>query len=186
MKRQLLTNYQQFVFLLVLFSMLTCIPRAHAVCTPAALKSLLLADADSIGLFIPATARQDGTVVQIANTIRSGATYRRSKGIVTRDQFLGVWSDVIEGVQYISDPVIKTRWEYRRDKLLLPKDTIDYDSPLISAFFGQMISDGLVGASGPLTEEDIAGRTTREGSWAELRCGKQLTLDEVSAALNLP
>lgn len=162
---------------------------AHADCTPSQLKALLLADVDNLGLFIPSTTRQDWTVLAITNQLRTGETaaaesYMRSKGVVTRDQFLGSWSDVIEGIQALSDSTIKARWEYRRDKLLLPKDTIDYDSALISAFFGQMITDGLVGASGPLTLEDINARTTRPGSWAELRCGHQLTLQEVSDALN--
>jgi hypothetical protein len=159
---------------------------AHAACTASALKALLLADADNIGLFIPATARQDNTVLALTNEIRSGSLYARSKGVVTRDQFLGTWADVIEGIQVIADPVVKAQWEYRRDKLLLPKDTIDYGSALITAFFGQMITDGLVGANGPITQPDIDARTQRQGSWAELRCGMQLTLSEVSAALNLP
>jgi hypothetical protein len=169
-----------------LWGLLIWVPLAHAACTPSALKTLLLADADSIGLFIPATARQDNTVLAIANLIRPESKYARSKGVVTRDQFLGSWADVIEGIQAIPDPAVKAQWEYRRDKLLLPKDTIDYDSALISAFFGRMITDGLVGAAGPVTQADIDARTQRQGSWAELRCGTQLTLAEVSAALNLP
>jgi hypothetical protein len=159
-------------------------PWATAACIPSTLRTFLLADTGSIGLFIPAMARQDNTVLAIANEIRTDPLYAQNRGVVSRDQFLGAWSDVIEGIQAITNPTIKAQWEYRRDKLLLPKDTIDYGSPLISAFFTQMIIDGLVGANGTLTQEDIDARTHRPGSWAELHCGKQLTLDEVSIALN--
>jgi hypothetical protein len=176
----------RWVPLMIVLGLLSNAGRAFAVCTPSTLKTFLLADSGNIGLFIPAVARQDNTVLAIANEMRSDSTYTQSRGVVSRDQFLGAWSDVIEGIQTITNPTVKAQWEYRRDKLLLPKDTIDYDSPLISAFFTQMITDGLSGANGPLAQPDIDARTHRPGSWAELHCGKQLTLDEVSAALNLP
>lgn len=171
---------------MVLYAFLQAPYSAQAACTSSDLKALLLTDADSIGTFIPANARQDNTVLAVANQARAGSTYAHSKGTVTRDQFLGTWADVIQGVRLIADAEKKAKWEYLLDKILLAKDTIDYTSAQTAAFFTEMIADGLYGAQGPLTTEDIAGRTTRQGSWAELRCGSNLTLEEISAALNLP
>lgn len=159
---------------------------AQAACSLSDLKAFLLADADSIGTFIPASTRQDNTVLAVVNQVRAEPTYAHSKGVVTRSQFLGGWADVIQGVRVITDPEKKAKWEYLLDKILLAIETIDYDSPQITAFFAEMIADGLYGANGPLTAPDLAARTTRQGSWAELRCGKPLTLEDISAALNLP
>ncbi len=124
-------------------------------------------------------------IVPIILLFSIGSTFAVSKGTVSRDSFLGSWSDVIEGIQTISNAPTKAKWEYRRDKLLLPKDTIDYGSSLISAFFTEMITDGLTGAGGVLTSGDIASRTTREGSRAQVLWGPKtiITLKDVSCAL---
>jgi hypothetical protein len=169
-----------------LFLLLLQASLAAADCTPAELKALLIADADSIGFATSRIARNDYATTTLANTVQVGPDYLQSRGTVSRDQFLGTWADVIEGIQYIPDPAIKEKWEYRRDKLLIPKETIPYDDPNFTAFFTDMITDGLMGANGPLTEADVTQRTTRAGSWAERRCGRRLTINDVSAALNLP
>jgi hypothetical protein len=159
---------------------------ATAACTPAELKALLVADADGLGFATSVIARNDNATAALANAVQGDVAYIHTRGTVTRDQFLGTWADVIEGIQYIPDPTIRAKWEYRRDKLLIPKETIPYDDPNFIAFFNDMVADGLMGSNGPLTEADVTERTTRPGSWAELRCGRAVTRDEVSAALNLP
>jgi hypothetical protein len=158
--------------------------------TPTGLKALLLADADSIGTFFPATDRDDNEVTEVVNLPRTGAAdaggvYEHSKGVVTRDSFMGTWIDVISLIDTIVDGTIRAKWQSLRT-ILFAKETVDYDDPTFAAFLGQMVSDGLMGASGPLTAPDIAARITRPGSWAELRCGHALTLVEVSTALNVP
>jgi len=161
----------------------------YADCTASQLKGLLLADADSIGLFIPAMSRNDNQVVAVANQIREEPLYRHTLGVISRDKFLGDWLDVMMLLPAIPDPVIRAKWLFLLQEILHFKDTIDYSSPAVTGpqgFTQQLVADGIQGANGPLTVEEIQGRITRPGSWAELRCGKQLTLDEVSTALNLP
>src|SRR4029453_10629944 len=115
--------------LILFFLVLLQVTLAMADCTPAELKALLLADADGLGFATPVIARNDNATAALANAVQGDVAYIHTRGTVTRDQFLGTWADVIEGIQYIPDPTIRAKWEYRRDKLLIPKETIPYDDP---------------------------------------------------------
>jgi hypothetical protein len=130
-------------------------------------------------------AGRDADVAACINAVGEGAPYVVSRGIVTRNTFLGVWADVIDGIATISDSAIKAKWTWRVDKLLVPKETIDYSDPVNAYFFGEMVSDGLNGAGGPLTSDDITARTTRQGSRAEVLWGPGtvVTVLDVSCAL---
>jgi hypothetical protein len=172
------------LFLLCLFLLQATL--ATAACTPAELKALLVADADGLGFATSVIARNDNATTAMANAVQSDPAYLQSRGTVSRDQFLGTWVDVIQSIQYIPDPDLRAKWIYRVDRLLIPRNQIPYDDGNFDAFAAEAIADGLYTATGPLTQAEVTARSTRPGSWAELRCGQALTREEVSAALNLP
>lgn len=153
--------------------------------TSADLASELNNDPAGLGYSPLLLAGNDAALVAALNQVRAGAPYLVSKGTVSRDSFLGTWSDVIDNIRTISDTTIHDRWTWRVEKLLIPKETINYDDPQIAGFFAQMIADGLTGAGGALTTGDVDARTKRQGSRAEVLwgAGTVITLKDVSLAL---
>ena len=159
---------------------------AHAACfTPTQLLTELNNDSASLNYVSYVNVGNDVGLMDTLNLVRGGAGYVMSKGIVSRDAFLGTWADVIAGFPFIADATIKTRWTWFHQALLIPKATIDLTDPQITGFFTQMITDGLSGASGPLTTNDVNTRTKRQGSRTEVVWGPgcRVTLVDISCAL---
>lgn len=145
---------------------------ASAACfTPSQLTTELNNDSASLNYVSYVNAGNDAGLMDVLNLVRPGAGYVVSKGVVSQDSFLGTWADVIAGFPFIADATIKTRWTWFHQALLIPKATIDLNDPQITGFFTQMITDGLNGTSGPLTNDDVNARTTRQGSRAEVVWG---------------
>jgi hypothetical protein len=154
--------------------------------TPSELAAELNTNPTSIGCYAPnISGGHDAELAACINAVQSGGAYVVSRGVVSRNTFLGTWADVIDGIHLLTDPTINAKWTWRVEKLLIPKETIDYTDPVTAAFFTQMVSDGLTGASGPLTSGDVTARTTRQGSRAEVLWGPGtvVTVRDISCAL---
>ena len=153
--------------------LLLCLPTlAAAACTAQQLEDELLADTMSLGYAAYVASGNDAALYQLLVTVREGAPYVVSKGIVSKDTAMGTWADIISGIPFIADATIRTRWTWLIETLFLQRSTVDYSDALTEAFFAQMVADGLMtSAAIPITSEVVTARTTRQGSRAEVLCG---------------
>lgn len=175
--------HRLFWFLLVVLA--PVLARAGTF-TPTQLHDEIVNNPSGLTCYAPNVASgNDVLVASCINAIGSGAPYVVSRGVVSRDRFLGGWADVIDNIRTITNPTIKAKWDYRRDNLIIPKETINYEDPVAANFFAEMVTDGLTGASGPLTTAEVTARTTRQGSRAEVLWGQGtlVPVKEVACAL---
>jgi hypothetical protein len=174
-----------FTMLLCLMLLLPSLSYALTAAQITELETELVTDPQSIGFATFITTGNDSALADAINLVRAGGGYVVSKGLVKRDEFLGTWGDVIDGIRTISDATLKAKWTWRLDKLLLAKDTVDYGGGLAAGFFADMVTDALVGAGGAITSGDVTARTTRQGSRAEVLWGPGtvVTLRDISLAL---
>lgn len=154
--------------------------------TPSELQSEITTNPTSLSCYASnVTAGNDAAIVACINQVRSGGDYVVSQGIVTRNVFIGVWGDVIQLIPSITDATVRSKWTWMVQTMLGFVDTIDYASPTAAGFFAQMVSDGLQGAGGTITTNEVTARTTRQGSRAEVLKGPgtMVTIKDVSCAL---
>jgi hypothetical protein len=167
------------IFLLLL------LPLSAWAFTSAELASEIITDPEALGYAAFVTTGNDSGLADALNLARVGAGYVVSKGVVKRDELLGAWADVIDGIPAITDATIKAKWTWRLQTMLVPKDTIDYSSALFTGFASDMIADELQTALGTITTEIVDARTKRQGSRAEVLwgTGTVITLRDISLAL---
>jgi len=161
--------------LFLVWSVLLLLPSlALADCTPAQLTSLLAADADSIGFATPIAAGQDRVVLQLANAPQGGAAYRIQRTIIPSYEVAASY-DPVEFAA-LSDHALQQLTS------ILSPGFIDASS--------QHIQDILFSGPTPIfpasgsTKATLVALVKSPGSWAQRRCGRQLTLDNISDALH--
>jgi hypothetical protein len=142
--------------------------------TPAGLATLLNADADTIGFAAPIAAGRDGVVLRLANAPQSGAAYRVQRGVIPSYEVVAVY-DRAE-YQALTDHALQELTS------LLSPGFIDMSS--------QSIQDILFSGPTPIfpatgtTKAMLVALIKSPGSWALRRCGRALTLTDISDALH--
>jgi hypothetical protein len=142
--------------------------------TPAGLAALLTADADSIGFAAPIAAGQDGAVLKLANDPQPGAAYRVQRKIIPSYE---VTANYDKG-----EFLALTATKLNQLTSLLSAGSIDASS--------QNIQDILFGDAAAIfppagaTKANLVALVKSPGSWAQRRCGRPLTLNDISDALH--
>ena len=131
------------------------------------------------------TTNNNTSLMAKLNLIHNKNEYVVSHEKISHNSFVGDWGDVIQLIPSISDTNIRNKWTWMVQTLLGFVDTIDLTSDTATGFFAQMVSDGLVGAGGTITNANVIARTTRQGSRAEVLWGPGafVTLNQISCAL---
>lgn len=144
------------------------------------LKQEIQIDPENLGYASGLAIRDDISINNILNAIRSGSEYLVPKGRISRDQFVEDTSLVVYNLMVLESQGnnLAAFWLKVFDRLVSNSDTINsVDTNLIS-ILDQMINDGV------LTTQDKISILNRQGSRAEKLFGCQVSIDEVSNSLN--
>jgi len=147
---------------------------ALADCSRSQLAALLAADADTIGFAAPIAAGRDGVVLQLANAPQPGAAYRVLRGVIPSYEVVAAYDP--------GEFAALTDHALQQLTSLLSPGSIDVSS--------QRIQDILFSGTTPIfpanssTKAVLAALIRSPGSWALRRCGRALTLNDISDALH--
>jgi len=160
---------------LVVLLLLLLVPLgAWADCSTSQLASLLAADADNIGFAAPIAAAQDGAVLRLANDPQPGAAYRVQRKIIPSYEVTASYDP--------TEFFALTTAKLNQLTSLLSPGSIDASS--------QNMQDILFGGASAIfpangaTKANLVALVKSPGSWAQRRCGRQLTLTDISDALH--
>lgn len=147
---------------------------SYADCTPTQLQSLLAADADSIGFAAPIAAGQDGVVLRLANAPQPGAAYRIQRTIIPSYEVTASYDP--------TEFFALTTAKLNQLTSLLSAGSIDASSQNIQDIL--FLGTGSIFPSNGTTKANLVALVKSPGSWAQRRCGRPLTLDDISQALH--
>jgi len=157
---------------------------AGAVCTPSDLKTELqtnpanLADSQSVSLQNLFAAGKDADVLTVMNQVRSGATYQVDPAPVA---VADLKATVLDPAEYLA----LSDHQLAQLNTILGTTTVDLSKANIRAILvGAGGSPPIVGifANPSATRTALIAMVKRQGSRAEVVCGRKLTLDDISTA----
>lgn len=144
------------------------------------LKQEIQNDPSNLGYASSLAIRDDISLANILNTVRSGSDYIVTKGRITRDQFVEDTTSVVYNLMVLesqgSDKAVF--WLRVFDRLVSNSDTINALDVNLIGLLDQMIADNV------LTSEEKSSILNRQGSRSEVLFGRVVSVDEVSNSLN--
>ncbi len=144
------------------------------------LKQEIQNDPSNLGYASSLAIRDDISLANILNTVRSGSDYIVTKGRITRDQFVEDTTSVVYNLMVLesqgSDKAVF--WLRVFDRLVSNSDTINALDVNLIGLLDQMIADNV------LTSEEKSFILNRQGSRSEVLFGRVVSVDEVSNSLN--
>ena len=144
------------------------------------LKQEIQNDPNNLGYASSLAIRDDISLADILNTVRSGSGYVVTKGRITRDQFVEDTTSVVYNLMVLesqgSDKAVF--WLRVFDRLVSNSDTINALDVNLIGLLDQMIADNV------LTSEEKSSILNRQGSRSEVLFGRVVSVDEVSNSLN--
>jgi 23S rRNA A1618 N6-methylase RlmF len=144
------------------------------------LKQEIQNDPSNLGYASSLAIRDDISLANILNTVRSGSDYIVTKGRITRDQFVEDTTSVVYNLMVLesqgSDKAVF--WLRVFDRLVSNSDTINALDVNFIGLLDQMIADNV------LTSEEKSSILNRQGSRSEVLFGRVVSVDEVSNSLN--
>lgn len=144
------------------------------------LKQEIQNDPSNLGYASSLAIRDDISLANILNTVRSGSDYIVTKGRITRDQFVEDTTSVVYNLMVLesqgSDKAVF--WLRVFDRLVSNSDTINALDVNLIGLLDQMIADNV------LTSDEKSSILNRQGSRSEVLFGRVVSVDEVSNSLN--
>ena len=144
------------------------------------LKQEIQNDPSNLGYASSLAIRDDISLANILNTVRSGSDYIVTKGRITRDQFVEDTTSVVYNLMVLesqgSDKAVF--WLKVCDRLVSNSDTINALDVNLIGLLDQMIADNV------LSNDEKSSILNRQGSRSEVLFGRVVSVDEVSNSLN--
>lgn len=158
-----------------------------AACEPSDLKSefqnnpALLADANAVSLTTLFAAGKDADVLKVMNLPRGGASFQVDPAPVAVADFKAA---VLDPAEYLA----LTDHQLAQLDTILGATTVDLTKASIRAILVGSTSPAITGifANPSATRTALIALVKRQGSRAEVLCGRQLRLNDISDARSAP